>query len=242
MKNRQSGFTPIAIIVIVLIVGLVTLVALSKLSPAHRNKPTSTASAASGKPQPNNYPYLTQDSLTALGSIDTSNWPTFTKQDAWFTFSYPSNWVLDNDLGAYKAKPDGKLFDQYILRLTSPDGNHTVGYDAKVQTKGSQIQINVTYSANGITHPVADCHKDLPYRLVTQSTGADGDVRCLVDYGSSNEGYTSSGNYGVIFDSHDSQVTINLFLGSTNSTSSDKEAIQILTAIAHNIQIQKIPS
>ena len=234
MKDKQSGFTTITITIVVLLVGLVVIATFEKVSRQSSNKHIASTGAVSDNSQPKNYPYLTQDSLGSFESVDTSGWPSFTKADAWFTFLYPSNWTLDNDTGAYKAKPAGKLFDKYTLRLTSTDGNHKIGYDSSTQSKGSQLQIDITYSASGIVNPVSDCKKDLPYRLITQIKGIDGTERCLVEY--------RTDYYGVVFDSKGSQVNVGLYFGGGNSTASNNEAIKSLIGIAQNLQVLKVPS
>jgi hypothetical protein len=194
-----------------------------------------TANSTSTQQQ-RRFPYLSQDYINSLGAANTTSWPSFTRQDTWFSFAYPNSWSMDNGSGAYKAHPNGTTFDEDTVDLTSPDGNKNTDYTLSVQPKGSQIKVDVLYSSKGVSSPINDCAKDRPYRLLEQIPGADGINRCLYDSSSDHR------SYQIEFDAQNSQVLMTASFGDNIAQSGINSTLSNLIGISKSLKITGKPS
>lgn len=235
LKKNQNGFGLVDVLFVLLVIIVLGIVSYVVIKHRHTIVRPITSAVTSSQQQ-RQFPYLSQDHINALVAADTTSWPTFTKQDAWFSFAYPGTWSMDNSLGAYKAHPNGKTFDEDTVDITSPDGDKKVDYSLSVQPNGSQIKVDVLYTSAGIQSPINDCAKDRPYRLLAQIPGSDGINRCLYDNASDHR------SYQVEFDAQNSQVLVTASFGNNITQNGIDDTLSNLIGIAKSIKVTSKPS
>jgi len=179
IKNNESGFSAVEIVILIVIVGLIG--AVGYLVYKNHNQSTKVVTATN---KTNNTPKTTISTNNTSSSNPSSGWKSYCSKIGYICYKYPANWKFTSN--TYANDPIYPEDDE----INSPSGNVRVVYSV-VSIKGVVCECTVNVVG---AHPVGKYfqHVELAYALNQKTYDSDYSVEDSLINISDTEGSTKN--------------------------------------------------
>lgn len=134
LKNNQSGFSAVEVVLVIVIVALIGTVGWLVYKNHHKT-PVATVTTTSASKPATSTKTTTTTSTTSTTTNPYAGWGSYTPSDNVYTVNYPSTWATDPDCAAGKSCSSSAEVDTYLNPSTDPTGQTVL--TSHVQTSSS---------------------------------------------------------------------------------------------------------